>query len=175
MKSVLCSNSLINAHLPVATKATSDRSSSTHVAMSNMIADKLLKALDIILEDMTFSTGAKAANVARVAANSLRRWCSMDASTDSVNCQLAHQFTIAMLQDLQLALRPVLHREVIRKRFYSIRSSTDFISQWTSFLQQTKVDSTTALYQQLTDIIFKDLMKSRYVIQCTQGIPIKSI
>ena len=55
-----------------------------------MIADKLLKALDVILEDTTFSTGAKAANVARVAADSLKRWCLMDASTDSVNRQLAH-------------------------------------------------------------------------------------
>ena len=138
MKSVLCSNSLINAHLPVATKAASDRSSSTHVAMSNMIADKLLKALDIILEDMTFSTGAKAANVARVVADSLQRWCSMDASTDSVNRQLAHQFMIAMLQDLQLALGPMLHREVMWKQFYSIRSSTDFIHSGHCFCSRPK-------------------------------------
>ena len=32
------------------------------------------------------------------------------------------------------------------------------------------MDSTPALYQQLTDIIFKDLVKSRYVILCTQDI-----
>ena len=132
------------------------------------IVDTLLKALDVILNDATFSTGANAANVARVAADRLRRWCS---PTAAVNRQLAGQFMRTMLQDLQRALGPALHREVMWQRFYRIRSSADFISRWTLFLQQAQVDSTPALYQQLTDIIFKDLLKSKYVIPRTKDVP----
>ena len=83
-------------------------------------------------------------------------------------------FTYELLSDLQGALvfprgRRPLNREKIWQQYFTVRSSSIFISRWTAFLEQASVNPTPTLYQHLTDIIFRDLMKENYVIPSQQS------
>lgn len=56
-----------------------------------------------------------------------------------------------------------------------VRSSSKFITQWTTFLEQADTIPTPALYQHLTDIIFKDLVKKQYIIPSSESSAVEDI
>ena len=119
----------------------------------------LLKGIDAVLVDPSFFTGSVVAEDALQAAKLLKEWCIHEE-----NNEVVIGFTYELLSDLQGALvfppgQCPLNRERIWQQYFSVRSSSLFISPWTTFLEQASVNPTPTLYQHLTDIIFRDLMK----------------
>ena len=129
----------------------------------------LLKAIDAVLVDPSFSTGSAVAADALHAAKTLQEWC-----VSEENDEIVKGFTSELLGDLQGALvfprgRRPLNRERIWQQFFTVRSSSGFISRWTAFLERASANPTPTLYQHLTDIIFRELMKEHYVIPSSQS------
>ena len=61
-------------------------------------------------------------------------------------------------------------REIMWRRYFTVRTSSEFISTWTSFLQKANITATyPALYQHLTNIIFKKLLKDKYQTSSLQS------
>ena len=99
----------------------------------------------------------------------LKEWC-----VSEENDELVKGFTSELLGDLQGALvfprgRCPLNRERIWQQFFTVRSSSGFISRWTAFLERASANPASTLYQHLTDIIFRELMKEHYVILSSQN------
>ena len=129
----------------------------------------LLKGIDAVLVDPSFFTGSVVAEDALQAAKLLKEWCIREE-----NNEVVISFTYELLSDLQGALvfprgRRPLNREKIWQQYFTVRSSSIFISRWTAFLEQASINPTPTLYQHLTDIIFRDLMKENYVIPSQQS------
>ena len=124
----------------------------------------LFKAIDAVLVDPSFSTGSAVASDALRAAKTLQEWCVREE-----NDELVKGFSSELLGDLQGALvfprgRRLLNREKIWQQFFTVRSSSAFVSRWTAFLEQASASPTPTLYQHLTDIMFRELLKEYYVI-----------
>ena len=64
----------------------------------------------------------------------------------------------------------LFNRERIWHKYFAVRSSSKFITRWTTLLQQASATPTLALYQHLTDIIFKDLVKEPYIIPSREDV-----
>lgn len=64
------------------------------------------------------------------------------------------------------------NKEKLWREFYILRTSKDFIQRWTDFLQVIDVSSIQpALYQHLTDEIFKLLVQSHFqVVHLDEGV-----
>ena len=135
------------------------------------MAAELLLAIDGLLGDPSFDTGATTAMVTKKSAVSLRQWCTQ-------NLRATEEFAALLRCSLEPALCPtgrlatVHSREIMWHRYFTVRTSSEFISTWTSFLQRANITATyPALYQYLTDIIFKKLLKdqSTYVLMPRWG------
>ena len=127
----------------------------------------LLKGIDAVLVDPSFLS-VVAEDVLQ-AAELLKEWCIHEE-----NNEVVIGFTYELLSDLQGALvfprgRLPLNREKIWQQYFTVRSSSIFISRWTAFLEQASINPTPTLYQQLTNVIFRDLMKENYVIPFQQS------
>ena len=95
----------------------------------------LLKGIDAVLVDSSFFTVSVVAEDALQAAKLLKEWCIREE-----NNEVVIGFTYELLSDLQGALvfphgRPPLNREKIWQQYFTVRSSSIFISQWTAFLE----------------------------------------
>ena len=135
----------------------------------------LLKAINAVLVDPSFSTGSAVAADALHTAKTLQEWC-----VSEENDELVKGFTSELLGDLQGALvfphgRRTLNRERIWQQFFTVHSSSGFISRWTAFLEQASANPTPTLYQHLTDIIFRELMKEHYVIPSSQSSTMEGV
>ena len=131
---------------------------------------ELLKAINAVLGDPSFSTGSVTAACALKSAKSLKEWCSREE-----NNQAKEVFTSELLRDLQTAFvfprgKRLFNRERIWQQYFTVRSSSKFITRWTTLLQQASTTPTPALYQHLTDIIFKDLVKEQYIIPSCENV-----
>lgn len=62
-----------------------------------------------------------------------------------------------------------MNRENIWRLFFKVRSSSTFNSLWRLFLQRVGVSPTPILYQHLTDLIFKMLIRNRFNYTCSSG------
>ena len=124
----------------------------------------LVNAIENVLEDPSFATGSSVAEEALQAARKLLQWCQ-----DPGNLAVVTAFPTKLVSDLQEAFksscgRRPLNMEILWKSFFSIRSSTGFISHWSSFLESARVLATPILYQQLTDLIFRKLACEHYKV-----------
>ena len=116
------------------------------------------------LRDRSFATGSSIAADAFQAARKLLLWCQDAEKEAAVN-----NFTTKLVGHLREAftvpsgMRP-LNRDRLWKSFFSIRSSSSFIARWTAFLESASVVATPVLYQHLTDLTFRMLIRQEYEI-----------
>ena len=100
----------------------------------------LLKGIDAVLVDPSFLSVV--AEDALQAAELLKEWCIHEE-----NNEVVIGFTYELLSDLQGALvfprrRLPLNREKIWQQYFTVRSSSIFISRWTAFLEQASINPT---------------------------------
>ena len=131
------------------------------------MADVLLSGVETILKDPSFSTCSPVAAGVLTSTKLLKEWCIHKENNASVT-----HFTKELLNYLERALifptgRHLLNKEKIWQQYFIIRSSNTFISHWRVFLERANVIPTPTLYQHLTDIIFRELLKEKYVVPST--------
>ena len=100
-----------------------------------MYYSALFKVIVAVLVDLSFSTGSAVSADALRTAKALQEWCVCEQ-----NDELVKDFTSELLSDLQGALvfprgRRPLNRKKIWQQFFTVCSSSAFISQWTTFLE----------------------------------------
>ena len=123
----------------------------------------LRSALQNVFDDPSFRTKSQEAANARIGTEYMLQWCS---NRDNLPTLL--KFTEDLVKDLEGALvKPngkVLRDKVWESYFY-IRSQEAFTNRWTVFLCSANSPiGTPVLYQHLTDIIFKELLREKYSV-----------
>ena len=96
------------------------------------------------------------------AATKLLQWCKEEenkAVVDVFSRQL-----VADLSDPFVASseRRPLNREKLWKALWSVRSSSCFITHWVALSETASASVTPILYQHLTDLIFRKLVREKY-------------
>ena len=134
--------------------------------MASPSCPALVEAIGAVLEDPLFSTTSPVAVDALQSAKVLQDWCVSENNTVVVS------FTAKLFTDLEGALilpsgRHQFNKDNILQQYFCIRSSKAFISRWTKFLGQANASPAPTLYQHLTDIIYRKLLKEKYVIPST--------
>jgi len=120
--------------------------------------------LQKVLDDPTFNTKSPTAVDARRAAVHMLQWCK---HTD--NIVVLQKFTEQVMRDLRGALvTPTgkgLRRDKLWESYYHIRTTEAFTNRWTVFLCKANSPcGTPVLYQHLTDLLFKALLKFTYSV-----------
>ncbi len=127
-----------------------------------MAESLLTRAITETLEDSSFRTDSDVAAVALEAAMTLQKWCENKDNEPSLTT-----FSSDLVRDLTAVLGTTsacnpLQREKMWKALFQPRSSSQFSSQWVSFMTQAEASPTPVLYQHLVDIIFKILVQSHF-------------
>ena len=87
--------------------------------------------------------------------------------------QMFYAFTTKLLKDLY---KPILsckkqffNREKLWRKYFLLRSSEKFITQWVTFLKLADLSPIPILYQHLTDILFRKLLDNHCMISTHSG------
>ena len=122
------------------------------------------KALECTVADERFTLPSPIAESTLSAAKSLLSWIN-----EAQNCQKTCETEEKILDALKTAfcstaktLQPM--REKMWGHYHTVRTSDSFIQLWVEFLTEVKISPLPSLYQHLTDIIFKDLVKLHFRI-----------
>jgi hypothetical protein len=118
----------------------------------------LLDAVHHVLEDASFRTKSPVALEAWRAAAQMKDWCKNDANEPILEL-FSNELVVKLFKTIQMDAHRIPNRFKLWKLFFSIRSSKQFTQNWETFLSQINVSPTPVLYQHLTDIVFKSLMK----------------
>ena len=125
----------------------------------------VLCALEEVLQDPSFNTSSFVAADALKAATKLLQWCKEEENKAAVDA-----FSSELVADLSKPFvacsgRRPLNREKLWKALWSVRSSSGFINRWIALCERASALITPILYQHLTDLIFRKLVKEKYGIK----------
>ena len=129
----------------------------------------LCNALQNVLDDPTFSTKSQEAVNARMGTEYMLNWCS-----NQDNLRTLLKFSKDLIQDLERALvnpnGKLLQRDKVWETYFYIRSQETFSNRWTTFLCGANSPiGAPVLYQHLTDIIFKELLREKYSVSANDS------
>ena len=125
----------------------------------------VVNALEEVLQDPSFKTSSPVAAGALQAATTLLQWCQ-----DAENEPAVSAFSEKLVMDLSEPFaasssgRRPLNREKLWKALWSVRSSSGFTSRWIALCEKASALPTPVLYQHLTDMIFRKLVREKYQI-----------
>ena len=124
--------------------------------------ESLMEAIRNVLEDDTFKIKSEVAAEARKVAVDLLAWC-----LDQANVDKCHLFASTLLKKLRQPIvsckKQYFNREKLWRKYFLLRSSQKFTTEWVTFLKLADLTPTPILYQHLTDILFRKLLYD----QCT--------
>ena len=102
----------------------------------------------------------------------MKDWCKNDANEPILEL-FSNELVVKLFKTIQMDAHGIPNRFKLWKLYFSIRSSKQFTQNWETFLSQINVSPTPVLYQHLTDIVFKSLMKLRFRTQkpTNEGTP----
>ena len=124
----------------------------------------VLVAVHQVLEDASFRTKSPVATETWQAAVQMNDWCKQD--TNETALQLFSQKLVTMLTTtLRIDAHGISNRFKLWELYFTIRSSKQFIQNWVTFLSLMKVSPTPVLYQHLTDVVFKSLIRSKLLFR----------
>lgn len=125
----------------------------------------MVKVLHLILEDDTFKINTPSIIQAKESAEKMLKWCLSDPNRTSVDT-FAKNLTESLQNVISSSVTKSFdyNKEKLWREFYLLRTSKDFIKQWTDFLKPIDASIQPALYQRLTDMLFKMLIKSHFEI-----------
>ena len=125
----------------------------------------VVNALEEVLQDPSFKTSSPVAAGALQAATTLLQWCQ-----DAENEPAVSAFSEKLVMDLSEPFaasssgRRPLNREKLWKALWSVRSSSGFTSRWIALCDKASALPTPVLYQHLTDVMFRKLVREKYQI-----------
>ena len=129
-------------------------------------ADGLMKALNDVLEDGRFKLPSAVASTARVSAVKLLEWASKDE-----NRAMLVSFAEETIAHLDTAFdsrmkRPHRQREKMWANYHKIRTSSSFLSRWSSFTTlAVGRPATLILTQHLTMLMFREMIRQRFPLE----------
>ena len=123
----------------------------------------LFSALDNILEDDSFRTSSSVAASARQTATLLFEWCS-EAQNETAVVEFMKYITKSLGEAVQSSSAKRFNKEKMWQRYFTVRSSQEFIQQWKGFISQAGLPATPVLFQHLTDLLFRSLVKQTYQV-----------
>ena len=118
-----------------------------------------------VLNDDSFKINNPVTIEARRQAERLLEWCLIEANKEKLD-----SFTEHILQDFKgiivSSATKSFHynKDKMWRGFFSLRTSADFNKQWTDFLGNSDVQAKPVLYQHLTDVLFRMLIKKHFEI-----------
>jgi len=99
---------------------------------------------------------------ARQTAISLFTWCS-EAQNETAVVEFIKYITKS-LGAVQSSSVKRFNKEKVWQRYFTVRSSQEFIQQWKGFISQAGLPATPVLFQHLTDLLFWSLVKETYQV-----------
>ena len=125
----------------------------------------LVRALEQVLMDDSFTVNAPPTIQARKSAESLLQWCQKSENDDVVN-EFARKLTESLKKVIKSSATKsfTYNTEKIWRGFFFLRSSQDFISQWTNFLKAAAVPVKPVLFQHLTDLVFREFLHDQFQV-----------
>ena len=132
--------------------------------MESTCTSVVLAALCNVFEDCSSSTGSREASDALEAAKLLKGWCETDSNGPALTV-----FCDNLVSNLQGTVsvtsgRLSLNREKMWKAVFYLCTSTAFVSRWVRLLQSAGAAPTPILYQHLTDLVLRFLIREHYPI-----------
>jgi len=125
----------------------------------------LLLALEQVLSDDSFKIKAPATVASRRSAELLFEWCLRKENKDTVNA-----FTCKLLDSLKGVIKASVTKvfsyntDKIWRKFFLLRSTPDFVTQWKTFLKPSGVPVKPVLFQHLTDIVFRKCLDNHFKV-----------
>ena len=116
-----------------------------------------------VLEDDSFKTSSSVVKNARQMAASLLEWCEKVENKANIS-EFMKYVTEKLNGAVQSSSTKRFSKEKIWQRYFTLRSSDEFIQQWKSFLFQAELPATPVLFQHLTDLLFRLLVKETYQV-----------
>ena len=128
----------------------------------------LLIALCDVIADASFYTGSEEASAALKAAKRVKEWCEGEGNGPALSA-----FSKQLVGDIEGTIsaptgRLPLNREKMWKAVFALRSSAVFVTRWESFLRHAGTVPTPILYQHLTDLVLRMLIRRHYEIPAVQ-------
>ena len=124
----------------------------------------LLDAVHQVLEDASFRTKSPVAIDAWQSAVQMNDWCKQGSNEPALQL-FAQKLVTTLSTTLRIDSHGIPNRFKLWELYFTIRSSKQFIQNWVTFLSLMKVNPTPVLYQHLTDIVFKSLIRSKLLFQ----------
>jgi len=127
---------------------------------------ELVRALRQVLDDNSFKVNAPATIAARKSAGELLNWC-----LDTKNSEVLHKFTKSLTDSFAKVIKPSFNKsfaynnDKLWKKFFLLRSSSDFIQRWMAFIKLTALAVKPVLYQHLTDIVFRRSLEEYFQME----------
>lgn len=123
-------------------------------------------AIQNIIDDPGYNVKSPAATIAKETACNIQKW-SIE------NSESMQKFSKELVTSLEKVFvetvgtsRSVIKRDKLWRSYFLLRSSEEFIKNWTTFLESAIPSSSPSalFYQHVTDIVFKALIKQHYQI-----------
>ena len=124
----------------------------------------LLDAVHQVLEDASFRTKSPVAIDAWQSAVQMNDWCKQGSNEPALQL-FAQKLVTTLSTTLRIDSHGIPNRFKLWELYFTIRSSKQFIQNWVTFLSLMKVNPTPVLYQHLTDVVFKSLIRSKLLFQ----------
>ena len=128
----------------------------------------MLSAIEDVLDDQGFQTKSSIATRTREVAVQLKEWATKDD-----NKLMFENFSESLISDLNKVFvgtvkseGSIINRDKLWKNFFALRTTEAFKMKWQDFLDSSLSSQACIplFYQHITDILFKQLVKSHYQI-----------
>ena len=129
-------------------------------------ATLLIEALKAVMEDNGFNIPSENALMAKNAAVKLSMWALKEENIPVLQ-SFAVELTTHLSKAFNMSIRQVKHqRELMWARYHNIRTSSEFVSQWSSFTS-CSIDepATPILTQHLTDLVFRHMIRQQWPLE----------
>ena len=124
----------------------------------------LVKALKHVLDDDSFKINTPSTVQARKSAESLLDWCLNNEMDDKL-IEFTKQLTASLKQICSSATKSfALNKQKLWKEFHLLRISQEFVKRWTDFVVVVDEPVKPVLFQHLSDLIFRMLIKQHFEV-----------
>ena len=127
-------------------------------------SEMLFSVLKDVLEDDSFKISSSVVKSARQTAASLLEWCDKT-ENKAIISKFMKYVTDKLSEAVKSSSTKRFNKEKIWQRYFTLRSSNEFIQKWKWFLVQAELPATPVLFQHSTDLLFQSIIKETYQVK----------
>ena len=133
-----------------------------------LFKEMLRRALEHVTSDESFNIAVEPAATALKAAKNVLQWASQEENKSAFSA-----FEKTLVTELNTCLPKVckgvlafrVQRVELWRSFHNLRTSEHFKKAWCEFLSQTRSDPVPTLYQEVSDLVFEELLISAHPLE----------